>query len=72
MSASTWHEAQAPVPFPESLASYRKPRPAATADGIEVVPAEISLNTAGFPDVLISEIVFEIRLRQPQYFYEYR
>ncbi len=38
MSPSTWQEAQAPVPLPESLASYKNPRPSLIVFGVLLGP----------------------------------
>src|SRR5579871_1184493 len=63
MSPSTWQEAQEPVPLPDNLASYMKPRPLLIKAGVGSVPTGISLDTA-FCAVLITEMEFEIRFRQ--------
>src|SRR5580704_3681495 len=63
MSPSTWQDAQAPVPFPESLASYKNPRPCSMVGGVGSVP------TATSPDFVMREvsiiaIVLESRLSE--------
>src|SRR5580693_6301988 len=63
MSASTWQDEQAPVPFPESLASYRKPRPSLMPTGVGSVPTGIS-PTFAILELSIIEIVLEIRFRE--------
>src|SRR5579862_3884713 len=62
MSASTWHDAQAPVPFPESLASYKNPRPSLMNGGVGSAPTGISPDFS-IRDVSIIETVFEIRFK---------
>src|ERR1700674_176301 len=63
MSPSTWQDEHAPVPFPESLASYKNPRPSLIATGVGSVPTGISPDFA-ILDVSIIEIVLEIRFRE--------
>src|SRR6202035_348310 len=63
MSASTWQEEHAPVPFPESLASYKKPRPSLIFTGVGSVPTEISPDLA-ILEVSIIEMVLEIRFKE--------
>ena len=63
ISPSTWHDAQEPVPFPESLASYRNPRPFLMACGVGSVPTAIWLVTV-LVEVLIIEIELAIRFKQ--------
>src|SRR5690348_879435 len=62
MSASTWQEAQAPVPLPDNLASYRKPRPCRMVRGIAFVPTGISLSLDIW-EVPTTVIVLEISSR---------
>src|ERR1035441_3518541 len=63
ISASMWSEAQEGVPVPESLASYKNPRPALTAAGVGSVPTGISA-IAPCIEVGIIEIVLEMRFRE--------
>src|SRR5580658_2026868 len=60
ISPSTWQDAQEFVPLPESLPSYKKPRPPLTVAGSGSVPTAISLVTA-IAEALMMEIVSEIR-----------
>ena len=51
------------VPLPESLASYRNPRPALSEGGVGSVPTASSLVTV-LATVLITEMLLEIRFRE--------
>src|ERR1700678_1830962 len=63
MSPSTWQDAHPPVPFPESLASYRNPRPSLIVGGVGSVPTVSSLNFT-ISEVSIIEIVLEILFKE--------
>src|SRR5690242_3553789 len=62
ISPSTWHDAQDAVPLPDSLASYRNPRPKRITAGVRSVPTAISPDTV-FLLVSMIEIVLEIRFK---------
>src|ERR1700691_1286459 len=63
MSPSPGQDAQGPMPFPESLASYRNPRPAFSKDGVGSAPTAISPVTAFVP-VSITDMVLEMRFSE--------